>query len=98
MPPYGIGNDLGEGITGGGQQLRTHAQVHVTLLAHGIDDAVSFTRVGCGKYQGVGGLIAFHVDEPENVAAFHDFDPVIARRYDFSVAGSSRHGASSVAA
>lgn len=87
MPAHGVGDDLQHGIPRRGHQPGPDAEIDVALFADGIDRAVALGRIGGAVEEGVGGLIAFQIDDAEDLAGTDLVNPVITSGNDLAVAG-----------
>ena len=78
MAAAGIGDDFQHRVVFVRADYRTGGQVDVALFADGVGGAVALDRVGGAEEQGVGGLIAFQVQQAQGLTGLDDADVVIA--------------------
>src|SRR5882757_3134664 len=90
VPPHRVGDDFGQHIARGRQQLRAAAQVNIALLANGIHRAVAIGNILRVEEQGVGGLIALEIDDPQPLSAAQGVDPILAGPDEVSKHGLAR--------
>ena len=74
----------------GGNQLRTNAEVKVAMALDGVDRAVTLFGIVGVVEQRVHGLVAFQVEDAENLAFANFLHPGFTRRADFADHGGLR--------
>ncbi len=78
MPAAGVGGDFQHRVVAVGAQHRAGGEVDVALFADGVHGAVTLGAVVGIEEQGVGGLVAFQIQNPDRLAFFHHFQKVVA--------------------
>jgi hypothetical protein len=83
-PPIGVGDDREERRAVRGKEHRARGEIQAPLRADGVDGAVAITRIRGVEEQRVDGLIAFQVDDPEELTALDPTEPRVARGHDLA--------------
>mgnify|MGYP006875488813 CR=1 FL=1 len=64
----GVGGDGEHQVAAIGEQTRAGGEEDIALLADGIHGAVTFGRIPCIEEQGIGGLVAFQIQNAQRLA------------------------------